>query len=91
MADIIDIKSQLKALPEDFTNSEVCKIVLDDLLKNVDKLKEIYVFYKTDEDDLINIIETDISFQDLSVMLQLIQHHINLKLQEEDSFEEEDI
>lgn len=88
MADIIDIKSQAKELPEEYTNQDVCKIVIDDLTKNLSKLKDLYVFYKTD-DDLINIIETEVSFQDRSVMLQLLQHHISLDLLEEDVPEED--
>jgi hypothetical protein len=85
MADIINLQGMETEVPK---VDEVCKIVLEDLNNNLNKIKDLYVFFKT-EDDLINIIHTDVSFKDRSVMLQLLQHHITQDLLEaEDIFED---
>lgn len=85
MADVISFNSSQSDKSKEYTNQEICKVVLDDLMSNLNSLKDLYIFYKT-EDNLINIIHTDVDFRDRSVMFQLLQHHLNLDL---NTFEEE--
>lgn len=85
MADVISLQGT-KAT--DSTQDEICKIVLEDLTKNLDNIKDLYVFFKT-KDELINIIHTDVTFNDRSVMLQLLQHHLTGDLLDsQDNFED---
>ena len=85
MADIITLQGNPS---QDQEVDEVCKIVLDDLRKNLNNIKDLYVFFKT-KDNLINMIHTDVSFNDRSVMLQLLQHHITSDLTESQEFFED--
>lgn len=90
MADVISFNSSQSSKSKEYTNQEICKVVLEDLSSNLNNLKDLYIFYKTD-DNLINIIHTDISFQDRSVMLQLLQHHLTQDLNDlEERYEEID-
>jgi hypothetical protein len=73
MADVINFNI------DGFTDQEICNVVLADLKEDLNNLKDLYIFYKT-KDNLINIIHTDVDFSDKCVMLQLLQHNINLEL-----------
>ena len=87
MADVIDFSNQLQEDPvRDDSDKTVCKIALDELNKELDNLKDLFIFY-VDKRNKINIIETDVSLQDRSFMLQLLQHHINLDLLDGDEDE----
>ena len=78
MADVIDFSTK-EDMPNNSLDNDNVKLILNELTNSMPSTKDIFAFYKT-SDNLINVIETGVTFEDKCVMLQLLQHSINTDL-----------
>lgn len=61
------------------TEDKSCKEVISILSERLPQIEDLFILYR-DKDNNINVVETNVTFQDKCVMLQLLQHSISMDL-----------
>jgi hypothetical protein len=82
MADIINFKETSMSTKAVSVSEELLK----DVLKDIKNIKDVMVFLKTKDGDSV-IYHTELSLEDKSVFIQLLQHEIYKDLNGDTSIE----